>query len=138
MKTNRCKRLLSLLLVTALLLGMAVVSSAAESNTQTVGEASNAEPAKNEYQIVSPVPSGSSVEPITQPPRLSSLQGKKIALVGGSFSASVTHAVIRDLLEQNFNCITYYMTDEIGKSGTYNPNSPSDKSKNFQQKRLRY
>ena len=110
MKTNRCKRLLSLLLVTALLLGMAVVSftstSAAESNAQTVGEASNAEPAKNEYQIVSPVPSGSSVEPITQPPRLSSLQGKKIALVGGSFSASVTHAVIRDLLEQNFNCIT--------------------------------
>ena len=138
MKTNRCKRLLSLLLVTALLLGMAVVSftstSAAESNAQTVGEASNAEPAKNDYQVVSPVPSGSSIEPITQPPRLSSLQGKKIALVGGSFSASVTHAVIRDLLEQNFNCITYYMTDEIGKSGTYNPNSPSDKSKDFQQK----
>lgn len=127
MKRNLFKRLLSLALVLTIIVSMAVVSMSSYS-----AEASNAEPTKNEYQVVSPVPSGSSIEPIEQPPRLSTLQGKKIALVGGSFSASVTHAVIRDLLEENFGCITYYMTDEIGKSGTFNPNSVSDKSKEFQ------
>lgn len=142
MKTSRLKRLLSLLLVTVLLAGTVAVSftstSAAESEAVSAGEASNAEPSKNEYQIVSPVPNGSSIEPITQPPRLSSLQGKRIALVGGSFSASVTHAVIRDLLEANYGCVTYYMTEEIGKSGTFNPNSVSDKSVEFQNKLKEY
>lgn len=127
MKRIMFKRLLSLALVLTIIVSMVVVSVSSYS-----AEASNAEPTKNEYQVVSPVPSGSSIEPIEQPPRLDSLQGKKIALVGGSFSASVTHAVIRDLLEENFGCITYYMTDEIGKSGTFNPNSISDKSKEFQ------
>ena len=127
MKRIMFKRLLSLALVLTIIVSMVVVSVSSYS-----AEASNAEPTKNEYQVVSPVPSGSSIEPIEQPPRLSTLQGKKIALVGGSFSASVTHAVIRDLLEENFGCITYYMTDEIGKSGTFNPNSVSDKSKEFQ------
>ena len=105
MKRIMFKRLLSLALVLTIIVSMVVVSVSSYS-----AEASNAEPTKNEYQVVSPVPSGSSIEPIEQPPRLSTLQGKKIALVGGSFSASVTHAVIRDLLEENFGCITYYMT----------------------------
>ena len=142
MKTNIFRRLLSLLLVLTCSVSAAIVScspfAAAKTDAEAAGTASNAEPSKNEYQVVSPVPSGTSVTPITQPPRLSSLQGKKIALVGGSFSASVTHAVIRDLLEQNFNCITYYMTDEIGKSGTFNPNNISDKSIEFQQKLAQY
>ena len=42
------------------------------------------------------------------------------------------------MLEEEFGCITYYMTDEIGKSGTFNPNSVSDKSKEFQQKLKEY
>ena len=103
MKTNIFRRLLSLLLVLTCIVSAAIVScspfAAAKTDAEAAGTASNAEPTKNEYQVVSPVPSGTSVTPITQPARLSSLQGKKIALVGGSFSASVTHAVIRDLLE---------------------------------------
>ena len=142
MRTNILKRLLSLLLVLTILIGAAAVSiqtySAAESDASETGEASNADPSVNQYQIVSPVPSGSSIEPITQPPRLDTLQGKRIALVGGSFSASVTHAVIRDLLEERYGCTTFYMTEEIGKSGTYNPNSVSDKSRAFQQKLAEY
>lgn len=132
MRRNIVKRLLSLVLVPVITISAVAVNF---TSYATAGvEASNAEPAKNEYQIVSPVPSGSSIEPITQPARLDTLRGKKIALVGGSFSASVTHAVLRDMLENEFGCITYYMTDEIGKSGTYNPNSVSDKSKEFQKK----
>lgn len=101
-------------------------------------EASKAEPIKNEYQILSPVPSGLSIEPIEHPARLYSLNGKRIALVGGSFSAFVTHQFISDMLEDKYGCITYYMTDEIGKSGTFNPNSISGKSKEFQQKLKEY
>lgn len=137
MKTNIFKRLLSLLLVLMCLISTAAVSltsySAAESDAAATAEASNAEPDKNENQIVSPVPSGSSIEPITQPARLDSLKGKTIALVGGSFSASVTHAILRDMLKKEFGCKTYYM-DEIGKGGTYNPNNVSDKAKEFQKK----
>ncbi|MBD5137261.1 MAG: hypothetical protein HDT39_15130 [Lachnospiraceae bacterium] len=132
MRLNIVKRLLSLVLVPVITISTVAVNFTSYAIAGV--EASNAEPAKNEYQIVSPVPSGSSIEPITQPARLDTLKGKKIALVGGSFSASVTHAVIRDMLETEFGCITYYMTDEIGKSGTYNPNSVSDKSKEFQKK----
>ncbi len=142
MKSNKVKRLLSLLLVLIIAVSTTVVGissySAAESGEGRVGEASDAEPSANEYQIVSPVPSGSSITPIEQPPRLDSLYNKRIALVGGSFSASVTHAVIRDLLEERYNCTTFYMTEEIGKSGTFNPNSISEKSRQFQQKLIEY
>lgn len=138
MKSKYFKRLLSLSLSMIMVAGVSTAGvtpySAAESDKEAVAEASNAEPTKNEYKIVSPVPNGSSIVPIEQPSRLSTLRGKKIALVGGSFSASVTHAVISELLQRDYGCTTYYMTEEIGKSGTYNPNSPSDKSKEFQQK----
>ena len=129
MKSNIFRRLLSMMLVLTCLAG-----TVAASVTNFSAEASNAEPTKNEYQVVSPVPNGSSIEPITQPDRLTTLEGKRIALVGGSFSASVTHAVIADLLVERYNCTVFYMTEEIGKSGTFNPNSISDKSKEFQQK----
>lgn len=127
---------MSVALAAVCITGVAAVNTAAY---PAVGvEASNDEPVKNEYQVLSPVPSGSSITPIEQPNRLDSLSGKRIALVGGSFSASVTHQVIADMLEEEFGCITYYMTDEIGKSGTFNPNSISDKSREFQQKLKEY
>ena len=91
------------------------------------------EPVKNEFKIVSPVPTGSTVEMITQAPRLDTLRGKTIALVGGSFSASVTHAVIRDMLVEEFGCNIYFM-EEIGKGGSYNPINPSAQTKEFQQR----
>ena len=113
--------------LTAFLLSAGVVFAA------TVNE--DLEPTKNEFKIVSPVPSGSTVEMIEQAPRLDTLQGKTIALVGGSFSASVTHAVIRDMLVEEFGCRIFFM-DEIGKGGVYNPINPSEQTKAFQ-KRLK-
>lgn len=140
MKTNIFKRTLSLLLSLLCLVGMLTVSltsiTAIENDVAQTAEASNEAPTKNEYQIVSPVPIGSSIDPITQPARLngeSALQGATIALVGGSFSASVTHRVLADMLIEEYGCNIYFM-EEIGKSGTYNPTKPSDKSKEFQQK----
>lgn len=108
-----------------------------ESFALTRSEERALEPVKNEFRIVSPVPTGSTVEMITQPARLKTLEGKTIALVGGSFSASVTHAVIRDLLVENFHCRIYFM-DEIGKGGSYNPINPSDQTLEFQRKLREY
>ena len=95
------------------------------------------EPAKNAFNIVSPVPTGSTVEMIVQPPRLDTLQGKTIALVGGSFSAAVTHAVLRDMLVEEFGCNIWFM-EEIGKGGSYNPINPSEQTREFQRKLLEY
>ena len=136
MKRNIFKRLLSMTLAVTCITGVYI--SNMTSYISYGIEASNTEPVKNEYQILSPVPSGSSVTPITQPARLDTLKGKRIALVGGSFSASVTHQVISDMLKEEYGCTTFYMTDEIGKSGTFNPNSISDKSKEFQEKLKEY
>lgn len=140
MKTNILKRALSLLLALICLVSMLSMSftsiTAVENDTAQTAAASNEEPTKNEYMIVSPVPTGSSIEPITQPARLNgeaALQGATIALVGGSFSASVTHRVLADMLIEEYGCKIYFM-EEIGKSGTYNPTKPSDKSVEFQNK----
>ncbi|MBE6793312.1 MAG: hypothetical protein E7532_00010 [Ruminococcaceae bacterium] len=129
MKSNTFKRVLSLVLCLACLVSVAVVAIPSASAT----ELSEIEPLNNSFAVVSPVPTGSTIEPIEQPARLDTLEGKTIALVGGSFSASVTHAILRDMLEEEFGCKTYYM-DEIGKGGTFNPNNQSAQSKEFQQK----
>ena len=132
MKTNIFKRSLSLLLALMCLIGTTTVSmasfAAVDTDVAETAEASNAAPTKNEYQIVSPVPTGSSIPSIEQPARLTSLEGATIALVGGSFSASVTHEVLADMLVEEYGCTIWFM-EEIGKSGTYNPTNPSAKSK---------
>lgn len=110
---------------------IAVVPALSEDAPQSL------EPTKNEYRIVSPVPSGSTVTMVEQPPRLDTLQGKTIALVGGSFSASVTHAVIRDMLVEEFGCRIYFM-EEIGKGGSYNPANPSAQTTEFQNRLREY
>ncbi len=136
MKSNISKRLLSLILCLLSVISMTTIGMTAFAAEETAAQTS-LEPTENKYEIVSPVPSGSTVESIKQPARLDSLEGKTIALVGGSFSASVTHAILRDMLEEEFGCKTYYM-DEIGKGGTFNPNNQSQQSKDFQQKLKEY
>ena len=141
MKSKLLKRSLAVLLVAAGIAGItaAGLSTSAEQNAeQNTVIPSSTDPSKNQYQVVSPVPTGSSIKPITQPSRLSTLEGKTIALVGGSFSASVTHKIISDMLEQEYHCKTYYMTDEVGKSGTFNPNNISDKSEEFMENLKKY
>jgi len=133
MKSNILKRILSLMLSLLCLVSMALVAIPSASAT----ELADIEPKNNSFAVVSPVPTGSTIESITQVDRLDTLQGKTIALVGGSFSASVTHAILRDMLEKEFGCKTYYM-DEIGKGGTFNPNNQSAQSKEFQQKLIEY
>ena len=77
-----------------------------------------AAPAEATFDVLSPVPE-TAVETIAQGPRLASLDGKTIALVGGSFMASVTHSELRNLILKEFPTATVYLLNEIGSAGAY-------------------
>ena len=78
-------------------------------------------PAKKEepgYAVVSPV-GRSSVEMINQAPRLETLDGKTIAVVGVSFMTGVTHPEIKRLILENYPSARVILLDEIGIAGPY-------------------
>ena len=68
------------------------------------------------YTVISPVPE-SAVEPIKSAPRLKSLDGKTIALVGGSFMANVTHPELKRLILAEWPTAKVYVLGEIGSAG---------------------
>ena len=59
------------------------------------------------------------LEPVAQAPRLTTLDGKTIAIVGGSFMASVTHPELRRLLLAEFPKARVLLLSEIGSAGVY-------------------
>lgn len=64
------------------------------------------------YAVVSPV-GRTSVEMITQAPRLESLEGKTIAVVGVSFMTGVTHPEIKRLIKEHYPSAKVLLLDEI-------------------------
>ena len=60
------------------------------------------------YDVLSPM-GQSSVDMIEMAPRLETLDGKTIALVGGSFMASVTHVELKRLILEYFPTATVYV-----------------------------
>ena len=70
------------------------------------------------YTVLSPVPE-SAVEPIKPATRLKSLDGKIIALVGGSFMANVTHPELKRLILAEYPKAKVYLLSEIGSAGPY-------------------
>ena len=85
------------------------------------------------YAIVSPV-GYNDVEMVEQAPRLDSLDGKTIALVGGSFMASTTHAELNKCIQQVYPSATIYMFNEVGSGGPYSVYGQSTQTINFQNK----
>ncbi len=85
------------------------------------------------YAISSPV-GYHSVEMIKQAKRLDTLNGKKIALVGGSFNANVTHEEIKKCILEKYPSAKVYMFDEVGTGGPFSVGSQSQKTKQFQDK----
>ncbi len=85
------------------------------------------------YSVVSPVGYGT-IDMITQAERLDTLDGKNIALVGGSFNASVTYSEIKKCILEEYPTATVYVLSEIGSGGVYSPQKPSNQTKNFQNK----
>ena len=73
---------------------------------------------KTGFAVVSPV-GHSSVELIQQAPRLETLDGKTIAVVGASFMTSITHPEIKRLILKNYPSAKVILLDEMGIAGPY-------------------
>lgn len=76
------------------------------------------ERAKSEYEVYSPIGSPS-IKLIEQAPRLTTLSGKTIAIVGGSFMANITHPEIKRLIMENYPDAKVILLSEIGSAGPY-------------------
>ena len=70
------------------------------------------------FSVVSPVPEAA-IEPMAAAPRLATLNGKTIALVGGSFMANVTHPELKRLILAEFPTAKVYVLSEIGSAGPW-------------------
>ena len=68
--------------------------------------------------VLSPV-GENAIAKIKQPPRLTTLHGKRIAVVGGSFMASVTHAEIKRLILHHYPDAKVWVLSEIGSAGPW-------------------
>ena len=88
------------------------------------------------YSVVSPVGRGT-MEPIEQAPRLASLHGKTIAVVGVSFMSRVTHPEIKRLIEKNFPTARVLLLDEMGTARPYPAPGITRRAKDEFQQRLR-
>ncbi len=85
------------------------------------------------YAIVSPV-GYHNVDMITQADRLDTLDGKKIALVGGSFMAAETFPELKKCILRDYPTATVYMLQEVGSGGPFSVFGQSRQTKLFQEK----
>lgn len=86
------------------------------------------------YDVVAPI-GQSSVEMIEMAPRLETLDGKTIALVGGSFMASITHVELKKIILEYFPTATVYVLNEIGSAGLFpGPRARKAQVERFQQR----
>ena len=88
------------------------------------------------FAVVSPVGRGT-VQMIEMAPRLTSLEGKTIALVGGSFMARITHPELKRLIKKNYPTARVLMFEEVGSAGVYPAPGVTRRSKEEFQEKLR-
>ncbi len=93
----------------------------------------NDEDGNQVYAIVSPV-GYHDVNMISQAKRLDSLNGKNIALVGGSFMASTTHNELKKCIQEEFPDSKIFMFNDIGQAGPFSVFGATEKTKAFQAK----
>ena len=105
----------------------------AEPATGTVSVPAAAEPA---YAVVSPV-GRAAVEVVRQAPRLDTLAGKTIAVVGRNFMARVTHPEIKRLILEKYPGATVILQEEIGSAGLYPPPGAYRRDKEEFQRKLK-
>lgn len=85
------------------------------------------------FGIVSPV-GYHAVEMITQAARPSTLDGKVVALVGGSFMAPETMPVLRECILAEFPTATVYLPEDVGNAGPFSVGGLTAKTRTFQQR----
>ena len=110
----------NVVLTAVLFAGLFLTAAAAEPPCDTAGvcklPGSVAE--NGVYKVLSPV-GESSVRPIRQAPRLKTLSGKTVAIVGGSFMAYVTHPELKRLILRDFPDAKVLVLKEIGSAGPW-------------------
>lgn len=72
----------------------------------------------DEYSVISPI-GQFSIQFIDPCPRLPTIEGKRIAIVGGSFMASVTHPELKLLFLKEFPTAKIFILNEIGSAGVF-------------------
>lgn len=112
------KKLISILIATALPLFLFSQNPVCADNLCVIEEHGGLMPEGEIYNVVSPI-GKASVKPIEQAPRLESLDGKTIAIVGGSFMASVTHPELKRLILKEYPTAKVYLLNEIGSAGVF-------------------
>lgn len=123
-----------------LLLTLSLVSLALTVQGQTCdpGGECGGDESLGTYDVLAPV-GESAVEMIELADRLESLDGKTIALVGGSFMASVTHYELKRLILEEFPTATVYVLSEIGSAGLFpGPRVHKPQVERFQQRLQEY
>ena len=88
------------------------------------------------FTVVSPV-GRSSVKTINQAPRLDTLSGKTIAIVGTNFMARVTHPEIKRLILKHYPTARVILHDEIGSAGMYPAPGTTRRAKDEFQRKLK-
>ena len=88
------------------------------------------------YAVVSPV-GRAAVEVVRQAPRLDTLAGKTIAVVGRNFMARVTHPEIKRLILEKYPGATVILQEEIGSAGLYPPPGSYRRDKEEFQRKLK-
>lgn len=132
MKTKLLQKVL-LLLFSVLVVGLTGQAQTCEPGGECGGDET-----VGTYDVLSPV-GQSSVDMIEMAPRLETLDGKTIALVGGSFMASVTHVELRKLILEYFPTATVYVLSEIGSAGLFpGPRARKPQVERFQQRLQEY
>lgn len=91
------------------------------------------EAGKQVYAIVSPV-GYNNIEKIEQAPRLDTLSGKNIAIVGGSFMASTTHAELKKCILEKYPDAHVYTMSEVGSGGPFSVFGKSAQTERFEEK----
>lgn len=91
---------------------------------------------EGKYAVVAPV-GKQTIPMITQAPRLDTLAGKTIAVVGGSFMAHVTHPEIKRLILQHYPTARVILLEEIGSAGAYPGPGVTRQAKDDFQKKLK-
>lgn len=101
-----------------LLASVLLLSTTAGAQTCDPDDGCEGEESAGMFNVLSPV-GQSSVDMIELAPRLDTFDGKTIALVGGSFMASVTHVELKKLILEYFPTATVYVLSEIGSAGLF-------------------
>ena len=105
-------------------------------SSATAGEAAKPTAKEAGYSVVSPV-GRASVKIIEQAPRLKTLSGKTVAVVGTNFMARVTHPEIKRLILEHYPDAKVITQDEIGSAGLYPPPGAFRRAKEEFQRKLK-